>query len=624
MLQKLNEKIQGVIAWVVIILIVITFAIFGVDYYIQSRHESNAEVEVNDQPITKQAFEANYRRTRQMREPSLLTADLENKLRQQVLDEMIINKVSVQAANANGFNVNVDQANAAILKIQQFQQDGHFSSNRYQQVLNGAFFTPESFQNEVRQGMLLNQQRFAFIGTSFALPSEIKQFVELSMQTRTYDFIKIPALQFVHQINVTPEEIASYYKKHQKAFLSPEKVSIHYLRLSMSDIKNEIKVSPQQIQHYYEENKTNYYLPAKWKVAHILFAVPADASTEDEQKIKLHSEETYHLLQKTPSEFDQVLKQVSDDKVSISNNGVLPWIIAGQSEFDKALVNLTKPGEFSAPIKSEHGYEIFKLVAYDPASVKPFADVKNEIKEQLVTELAQAKYAQVLEKLSDLAYQTPDSLDPVADALHLQIQHTEPFSRNGVGDDLAKNKQVVNVAFSHEVLALGNNSEPIQLDNDSVVVLRIKQHLAAAEESRADVSAKITEILTMNKAKLKAIDLGKSLLSLNNEVPQQDKLMSENNLKWETVSGASRDTEATHEKANELAFSFAQIGTEEGRSLASGDYIIVRLKEIKDGDFNSLEKDQIASITQQIEANYGMMDYELYVNNLREHAKIGK
>ena len=115
MLQKLNERIQGVVAWVVIILIAITFTLFGLDYYMQSRHETNAQIEVNGQPITKEAFELNYRRTRQLRDPSQMTVASENQLKQQIMDEMIVNNVSMQSARSNGFEVGVVQANAAIV-----------------------------------------------------------------------------------------------------------------------------------------------------------------------------------------------------------------------------------------------------------------------------------------------------------------------------------------------------------------------------------------------------------------------------------------------------------------------------------------------------------------------------
>lgn len=284
MLQKLNERIQGVVAWVVIILIAITFTLFGVDYYMQSHQASNAEVEVNGLSISKQAFELNYRRSRQQRDPSQITTASEAALKKKVLTDMISNEVTIQAAKSAGFNVSREQANAAILSIPQFQQDGHFSQERYRQALSGAMFTPESFQNEVRQGMLLNQQRFAFIGSSFALPNEIKRFVKLYKQTRDYDYVEIPTSLFVKENKSSDAAIQAYYQGHQKDFLTPEKVSIDFVRLSMQQIKDKLKINEDELKRYYAENESSFLTPAQWRVAHILFAVPKDSSAEAEKR----------------------------------------------------------------------------------------------------------------------------------------------------------------------------------------------------------------------------------------------------------------------------------------------------------------------------------------------------
>ena len=624
MLQKLNDRIQGVVAWVVIILIAITFTLFGLDYYMQSRHESSAQVEVNGQPISKQAFESNYRRTRQLRDPSLMTAASDIQLKHQILDEMIVNTVSLQSARSNGFEVNTRQADAAILGIPQFQQDGHFSSDRYQQALNGAFFTPDSFQKEVRQGMLLNQQRFAFMGTAFALPSEINQFVKIYMQTRDYDYMQIPAIRFINQSNVTDKAIDTYYQQHRKEFLTPEKVNVDFIRLSMTDIKSNINLSEQQLKQYYQENKSNFNTPAQWRVAHILLAVPAETSLEDEQGIKRHAEDVYQSLQKDPAEFDQDVKSISDDKISALKGGVLPWIVAGQPELDKALVSLTKPGQFSAPVKTKHGYEIFKLLDYKPAVVKDFSTVQQDIKAQLLADKAQAIYAKALEKLSDLSFQTPDSLLPVAKALKLKIEHSDLFSRLGGDSDLLKNKQLINAAFSHDVLSLGNNSDPIQLDNESVIVLRVNQHIPATEKTLADVRSEIVEKLALKDAKTQSTQLGKSLLRVHQNAMEQDKLINENQLHWKAVTAATRDMDEALRVVNGMAFKLPQVGAAVGRSLANGDYVIVHLKKVSDGQLNTLDKEQVASIKQQIEANYGMTDYDLYVADLMRKAKIVK
>lgn len=626
MLQKLNERIQGVVAWVVIILIAVTFTLFGIDYYIQSHQNSNTQVEVNGQAITKEAFELAYRRSSQMRDPSHITAESDNQLKQEILNNMIANTVSLQAARANGFEVSPNQANAAIVSIPQFQEDGHFSADRYQQALSGAFFTPETFQKEIEQGMLMNQQRFAFIGTAFALPSEIKRFVKLFMQNRDYSYLTIPAFPFIKQVSVTDDEIKLYYQTNKKEFLTPEMVSIDYVRLSMQDIRAKLNITDEQINRYYEENQSNYLTPAQWQVAHILISVPADASAEEQAKRKAKANQIFEELKKNPASFEEKVQSLSDDKISARNKGVLPWVTAGQSDLDKALVDLTNPGEISSPVKLQHGYEIFKVLAHKPAVVKPLAEVKEQIKDELLTEMAQTQYSQALEQMADLSYQSPDTLAPVAETLNIIIEHSMPFSREGgEGSELTKNKQVVNAAFSHDVLELGNNSSPVQLDNDSVIILRVNKHIPSTEKSLPEVSALIADQLAKKKAAIEAKKLGEEWLNAGNDTSKRQKIITDNNLVWKEVAFANREG-ADHEleAVNEIAFNLPHAGATAGESLKNGDFVVVQLKRINDGDLEKLDNEQKASLTQQIESTYGLLDYDLYIHSLMASAKIEK
>ncbi|WP_454781024.1 SurA N-terminal domain-containing protein [Legionella sp. WA2022007384] len=621
MLQKLNERIQGVVAWLVVILIGITFTLFGVDYYLQSRQTTNSKVVVNGQPLTMQAFETNYRRARSMQDIEQMTAADEKKLQNQVLEQMITNEVLVQAARKNGFDVSSNQADAAILSIPQFQEDGHFSAQKYQQALNAALFTQSSFQNEVKQGMLLNQQRFAFMGSSFALPDEIDRFVSLYMQSRDYDYLTIPASLFEKDIQITPQEITSYYKNHKKEFMTPEKVSLDYVSLSMHDIKNKIKISDDDVKRYYEENQNSYLIPASWQVAHILFAVPEDANQADLEKIQKKANDAYQALQKNPEQFDHFVSTLSDDKLSIADKGVLPWITAGQNDYNQILSNLTKPGQISSPEKTKHGYEIFKVIAYKPVSTKSFSEVEQSIKEQLIAEAAQNKYTQALEQLSDLSYQSPDSLQPVADALNLKIETTKPFSRADGVENITKNKQVINAAFSHDVLDLSNNSEPIQIDNDSVVVVRVNRHWDETEQSLESVHDQINKILVKKSAEAKAKEVGMNLLSPI-EDKQQQELIHSNHLVWKSELRSTRDNDKVDTDINDTAFNLLRPESRDGLVMPNGDYVVVRLKQIHDGKLSTLDREQQDSLIQQIEASYGMMDYDLYEKSLISRAQI--
>ena len=174
------------------------------------------------------------------------------------------------------------------------------------------------------------------------------------------------------------------------------------------------------------------------------------------------------------------------------------------------------------------------------------------------------------------------------------------------------------------MLELGNNSEPVQLDNESVIVLRVNKHLRAEEKTLAEVRTAIAEKLALNKAKVEAMVLGKELLGATDNLSEQEKLIKVNNLKWSTVLESNRDTDLAPKPINDMAFGLSRVGAEVGRSMSSGDYILVQLKKINDGKLIALDKEQMASITQQIEASYGMMDYDLYVNELVRKANIVK
>jgi peptidyl-prolyl cis-trans isomerase D len=517
MLQKLNERIQGMIAWIVIVLVAITFLLFGLDYYVQSRQKNSTQVSVNGYPITKQTVDINYQRLRQSRQPSQITHINERRLKEQLLHEMVVNEVSVQGAQSSGFVVSDAQANAAILSIPQFQDKGHFSNDRYVHVLTSALFTPRSFQTEVRQGMLLNQQRFALIGTALMLPDDLKHFVKLFLQKRDYQYMQISADNFLKLVSVSEDNIVKYYQLHRKQFVAPEQISIDYIQLSLKNIKKNIHIAEDDIKHYYSDNQS-----------------------------------TMH-----------------------------------------------------------QGYE----------------EVKETIRAQLMAEAAQTVYAKQLEQLSDASYQSPDSLKAAADLLKLPIQHSVLFSADGGDgrdDSLLKNKQVVGAAFSNDVLNLGNNSDPIQIDNDSVVVLRVNRHIPAAEKTLDSVRSTIQKKLIQQKAAEAAKILGQQILALNQQPSDYAQLVSQHHLSWHTVLGISREGDNATTSLNEWVFGLPRAGAYAGHQLMNGDYVIIKLQAIHDGELSQLDKEQVNSIAQQIETNYGLMDYEFYMNGLMKKAQIVK
>ncbi|HVT62955.1 MAG TPA: SurA N-terminal domain-containing protein, partial [Legionellaceae bacterium] len=596
MLHKLNERIQGAIAWIIVILVTVTFTLFGLDYYLQSRRETEIKARIDNQTITKQAYELNYRRFSRMQDPEALSAVDEQALKQQVLSTMISNTVRVAAALNQGFEVTPRQANEAIIHIPEFQEDGHFSASRYSQALSNAFFTPQTFEQEVKQGMLLNQQRFALIGSAFVLPNELSQFMQLSLQTRDYDYLVVHAKDFRSKLEISDQEIQSYYKAHQNQFLSKEQMSIDYLRLSLADIKKAITISEDQAYHYYEENKADYLTPAQWQVSYIRFPINDD---KEGDQIKQKADAFYEEVSKTPHRFEALAKKNTLD--NHAQYGVLPAVVAGQSEWDHYLVNLNQPGQISLPIRTKQGYEIVQIQSYIPATTPSFAAVKQRIIDQLIQEAAQKQYADLEDQLSELSYQNPDSLAPVAKELHLPLEHSGLFAVDTPGTDaITQSKAIVQTAFSHDVLVFGNNSEPVQIDGDTLVVLRVRQHIPAAVQALSQVKSDIHDLLLKQKAIHSAQEYGQSLMKSSVAFPAH--------LRWQHIHAAARDMEGIDPQINEFAFAVPNLQTYAGQPLSNGDFVLVRLNAITPGQMPT-DKEQIANMAQQLEANYGLMDY---------------
>lgn len=502
MLQRLNERIQGVLAWIVITVIALTFTLFGIDYYMQSRSSSTDVAEVNGEGISKSMFERVYQRLRQQAMGSSFKADQASTLKKQAIDSLTLQMVALQSAKSLGFHVTDLQANATILGIPQFQKDAHFSPQLYQQALSAMMFSSEAFQQEVKQSLLLSQQQFAFLGTEFVLNSEIHRYVQLLNETRDYDYLIVPMTLF-QQPSFSEPVLREYYSKHKDEFKTPAQVSITYVLLSSDEVKSTIQVNEEALQQRYAE---------------------------------------------------------TDQK-------------------------------------------------------KPFEQVKESLRSQLLNEQAQSQFSKALEQMTELSYQNPDDLTAVANALHLPIQHTGPFSREGGQDALTKIPALLDAAFSRDVLLLKNNSEPLQLDNGRVLVLRIDKEFPAAYQPFEQVKANIQQRLSLQVAQEATKRAGQEIIS--GKMPAALKTLA-----WKSITAATRDVGGEQPGLRALAFDIAHVHQLAGKTLPNGDYAVVRLQTIHPGQWNEKDQSKKASIVRSLEMAYGSVAYDLYQKSLFEQAKI--
>jgi peptidyl-prolyl cis-trans isomerase D len=625
MLQDIRDGIlNGWVAKVIIGVIVLTFALWGVERLVTSWGGGSKTIaKVNGKKITQDQFNVAYERLKRQMElqnPDFaLTPQLEARLKNQTLKMLLTNSLLSQVGKKDGYEVSPDQVSLVLTSMPIFQVNGKFSQARFEQILNALMFTEQDFIAQLTTDMLLNQLQTGIVSTAFALPDEINTTYSLINQKRDIQYSIIPYSKFLNTVTVNDAEQKAYYQKHADQFKTTEQVSLEYIELSLANIQAAIKLSDADLKQYYQQNINNFTAPAEWQIAHILIKVPATATqTQTVQAAKVAADLYKKII--AGEDFATAAKQFSADVISAKNGGILPWFKSGTlgNEVQKTITSL-KINQVAAPIRTQYGYEIIKLIAEKSAKARSYDEVKNQVKAMLTQEKAQKSYADASEQLSNLTYSNPDNLKVAADNLHLAIKTTELFTQKGGNDELTRNPKILAAAFSQNVLSDGNNSDAIQLNPTTQIVIRVKQHMPVKLKPFAEVQAKIKTILTKElvNQKVKAY-----AAQMQNQL-QAGKTIS---VSWQTANRVGRHSQNVNPLILMQAFSLPVINSDAKAiadvALPNGDIALVRVLAIYPGDVSKMTKEERASYQQRLAATMGQFDLTLFTKQNYLNAKV--
>ena len=628
MLQSMREGAGKWIIWIVIVIVVIALTLWGISYYfIGGNTATPAAAKVNGVKITQTELMAAYNRLRQARPQLFTVADAQQKIKQQLLQGLVRQMILSQAASQQGLAVSEAQLNSVLIQIPAFQINGKFSQAQFSMILNRALFTPQQFMQNIRSTLLINQVSSAIVGSAFALPNENKAYVELLQQKRNIGYLIIPLNHFTGAIKISARQIQDFYINNKDNFKTPEKVSIAYLEMSPKAIAATIKPTQTELRKYYQDNLSNYTTPTSWHVAHILLNIPKDAKTKQINELKGKLAKIHQQI-KQGTAFAQLAKQHSDDLLTSTKGGVLPWFTAGTlgPVFEHTVAQL-KIGETSLPVQTRYGVELIKLLGKRAKQVKSYQQVQQQVTKAYLAQQLANIIPKENEALANVTFENPNSLMPAAKQLGLKIKTTSLVTRTGLKTGITANANIMATAFSNDVLQQGNNSDVITLKNGTLIVLRIQKHLPAAVKPLTAVEQQIRQQLTQQQAERQAIALGSSLLPQIKTNAIAVAIALKHKLSWITKINITRKNREINPLILQQAFNLSppvsqRSLTVKGLALANGDYAIVGVSHLILGDTKSISKTQDELLKQQLENNFARATYNSYAKTQQNKAKI--
>lgn len=633
MLLAIRDRISGVLAWVIIILICIPFGLWGIQEYFGYGQDSYALV-VNGEEVSKNNYNRLYSNNREALMRSFggrLPAFFDDAefLRKQTLDVLTEQELLKQLANKNGFRVSAATVVESIMSIPSFQKDGKFDQETYTLQMKSAGQSTAGFEQDIRDQIVLNQIRQGVSSTAFVSQKTLTQQAKIKYQTRDISYITLPIAAYNKDIGVSDSEINEYYENNKNTLLTEEQLSVEFIELNLNDIAGGIAATEETLlQVYQDAEKTGGYMTSEEtrNASHILIRIPQDAS-------ELQIEEKHTLIQalleraRGGESFADIAKQASEDPGSATQGGSLGDVSRGVmvKPFEDALFSM-KTGEISEPIKTTFGYHLIQLHSINSAKKIPFEQVRDQIEQDYRQKEAENIFYKQTDLLSSKAFENPDSLEPAAEATELEIKSSAHFTRKN-GEGIARFAQVRESAFSDEILGAGINSELIELESNHVVIIRRKDHLPSREktldEAREDIKSALLKSKVENHIKTAAEKLKEAILKsgISDSLVGQVKgeLKSEKELKRNTG-------EVPFEILTE-AFKIVAPKDESTPAVSmvrmdDGSYAVIELKSVEDGDIawvDAEEKDRLRK--QLIDAN-SVVDMSNVMASLKAKANI--
>lgn len=616
MLQTLRDNSQGIIAKVLVGFIVVVFALWGVDSLVGLATAEPPPAEVNGVEISRQdLFRGIELQRRQVlsqlganADPALLD---EGFLRASVLSELVDRTLSVESAESQGLFVSEQMLDQLIVSTPDFQIDGRFDRDQFELVLRSAGYTPLSYRQLLREDTLIGQERRAYSTSAFLTQQEVSRLLDLNRQTRDIRYVQISPN--IENVEITEAELEAEYASRADQLQVPEQLIVDYVMLEQRQFSNPDSVTEAEINGAYQQIVASFEAQEERSASHILFEVGDTQSIED----ALAKAEAVRQEFEAGADFAELAEKYSQDIGSAQSGGDLGYLTPGLFEgpFDDALFALNA-GEISQPVESAFGVHLILVNDIRRPEAPSLADQEADLRQQIAASNAEGEYVVALERLTDLSFSSGDLVAP-AEELGLEILTSEPFSRTS-GTELFANARIQAAAFSETVLDEKLNSDPIEIDPGRAIVLRLKERIAARQQS-------LDEVRDLLLADMKQIRAAENTAAEAREILAAAK-RGDSQVEWSIAAEVSRAAAPELDpKIVEAGFALAK---PEGGvqhytqvQLFDGSNVVLTVDAVGVAE-DGVDAEQITPISRMLAARRGDLSYQRQFEAYKDNAEI--
>jgi peptidyl-prolyl cis-trans isomerase D len=501
---------------IVLAVIFLPFAFFGVDSYFRSVDLGADIGSVNGRPISQQEYMQSLQERQAALQrmiggsapPGLLDTP---EVRMAVVDGIVRQRLLVDRAVSTGILVADSQLQQLIAEQPAFLEGGKFSHSRYVEILKRQNMTPQQFENGLRRDLMVERTGDAYRSTAIVSNTVAERLLRINAQRREVSQKVIEPQEFLPEVKLADDAVKQYYDSHQDEFRVPERARVEYLVLSLDSIAAQTEIAAEDVRQHYAQNIKQFAKGEERQASHILITADASFNAEQKAKARAQAENLLQQVRKSPGAFAELAKKNSQDPGSAAKGGDLGYFPRGAmvGPFEDKVFSM-KVGELSDIVESQFGFHIIKLTGLKG---RGFEDVRKQVEMDLKRQRASKRFSELAEQFSNLAFEQGDSLKPAADALKLQVQNGGWVGRNGADNKLLNNPKLLQAIFSDDVVKNKRNSEVVDVGANTLIAARVTEYAAASVYPLADIGAGISKQLALKQAAQMAAKHGREILA---------------------------------------------------------------------------------------------------------------
>ena len=626
MLIEIRDRASSLAAYVIIGLLILSFALWGIQEYFGGGG-APVVAKVSDVEITVPDYSNQLQQYRQ-RLQSVLGADYaqsyqdESVIKKQVINDMVNAEILRQEVTDAGFRVSDARLVERIHQIPQFQKDGTFDPELYTRLLQVQRYDKARFEGELREQEKLEQFENALVSTSFMTSTDLRRFRMLLEQSRDFSYALVRVSPDL--VTITQEQVDEYYQENRQWLQTPEQVRLAYVELKEKDLFDQIHVSGEEARILYDDQSERYMTDELRKARNILIKVqdPETAGAGEWSTALEQADELMRRLEEGAA-FDELAREHSQDMLSAGKGGDIGWIAMGDlssTELEDALFSL-KAGNYSYPVRTVHGVQIVQLVEIQASEQKPFSEVRQRIIDERKAQLAQERFLGIADELANLVVELPDDLTEAAEVSGLTIRETDWLTPSSDLDIFAY-PEIRSLAFTPDILE-GLNSELMEVAAGHMIAFRMLDYREPKPRALDEVAGEIQGFIRMRKAAELALGKGEELLLQMQGGMSLEKVAEENALERVRHGTLARDDDRVPARIMHRAFTLPRPDSGHapvaGLPMGDGSYALLELHAVTDGP-DEVDDALGSELAQRV--HYGRREFGALLDAVREKSDV--